>query len=223
MVIGVLRVSYWSKLLSETVSKAQTLVGKMRRWQRVNGCSTTSTRGAVESDGANPGGSRQSNGVRRGGRSRVPSNRNKRRFTFPQALFSPDEERPAGGRRAEVQPGAVARAAHAPLSDEEHFADETPAAAQAADVVLAVHELQSPDEGQAVPLSGQRPYSRLSGSLRCSRPLYSHSCGLPRPCSAQLCSHLPGLQPHCSPPLCSHSCELPRPYSAQLCTVLPPA
>ena len=178
MVIGVLRVSYWSKLLSETVSKAQTLVGKMRRWQRVNGCSTTSTRGAVESDGANPGGSRQSNGVRRGGRSRVPSNRNKRRFTFPQALFSPDEER---------------------------FADETRA------------------EGQAVPLSGQRPYSRLSGSLRCSRPLYSHSCGLPRPCSAQLCSHLPGLQPHCSPPLCSHSCELPRPYSAQLCTVLPPA
>src|SRR5450631_3616626 len=142
-----------------------------------------------------------------------PSNRNERRFSFPQALFSPDEERSAGGRRA---PGAEAQAAHAPLSDEEHFADETRASAQAGDVVLAVHELQSPAEEQAAPLSGQRPYSRLSGSLRCSRPLYSHSCELPQPYSARLCSHLRELQPRCSPPLYSHSCELLRPYSVQL-------
>ena len=122
-----------------------------------------------------PRGSRQSNRVRRGGRPCVPSNRNERRFTFPQAFFSPDEER---------------------------FADETRA------------------EEQALPPFGQRPYSRLSESLRCSRPLYFHSCELPRPYSAQLCSHLRGLQPRCSPPLCSHSCGLLRLCSAQLCSHL---
>ena len=140
-----------------------------------------------------PRGSRQSNRVRRGGRPCVPSNRNERRFTFPQAFFSPDEER---------------------------FADETRAAAQAGDVVLAVHELQSRAEEQALPPFGQRPYSRLSESLRCSRPLYFHSCELPRPYSAQLCSHLRGLQPRCLPPLCSHSCGLLRLCSAQLCSHL---
>lgn len=191
--------------------KSQLSSGKWGRWPRVNGFSTTLTsfgRGAAESDGANPGGSRQSKCIRRDGQSRVPSNRNERRFTFPRALFSPDEERPADGWRAEVRPEDVAQAAHAPLSDEEHFADESRAAAQAEDVVLAAHELQSPDEEQAVPLSGQLPYSRVSGSLRCSRPLCSHSCGLPLPYSPQLCSRSHGLQLRCWQPPCSHSCGL---------------
>jgi len=46
------------------------------------------------------------------------------------------------------------------------------------DVVLAVHELQSPAEEQAVPPSGPRPYSRLSGSrvVRCHFVLTRAGC-----------------------------------------------